>query len=462
MPIMKAYVFPHPPLAVPAVGRGQEGQIEQTLAALDEAARDMAALGPDTIIFISPHGTVYADYFHIAPGNRASGDLSRFRAAAERFGAVFDTGLIAAIEKQAAVEGIPAGTLGATGQDLDHGVTVPMWFINRHMDAYQSICVSPSGLEKTMHYRLGQAMAAALKDSEKKVVLVASGDLSHKLSAQAPYGHAPEGALFDTAICDIFSTGDFGALLSLEPGICAAAAECGHKPFLILAGCFDQQAVSSRLLSYEGPYGVGYAVAAVTPGGPDHGRNFLAQHEQALLLMAKEQKRGEDAYQALARQSLEHMINNGDLLSMPADLPEELIEQKAGVFVTLYKEGVLRGCIGTILPTADSLAAEIIKNAVSAGLHDNRFEAVSKAELAYLSYKVDVLGHPEDIDGPGELDVKRYGVIVSSGGRRGLLLPNLDGVDTVEEQLKIARNKAGIGEKDKVSLQRFEVIRHES
>ena len=462
MPIIKAYVFPHPPLAVPAVGRGQEKQIEKTLAALSEAARDMAALRPDTIIFISPHGTVYADYFHMAPGSRSSGDLSRFRAPDERFDAVYDTGLMAAIERQAAAKDIPAGTLGAAEKALDHGVMVPMWFINQHIKSYKSICISPSGLERIMHYRLGQAIRAAADDGEKRVLLLASGDLSHKLSATGPYGHAPEGAVFDAAICDIFTTGDFGALLRLEPGLCLAAAECGYNPFLILAGCFDGQAVQSKLLSYEGPYGVGYAVAAVTPNGPDSGRDFLEQYERELLLKAKEQKNGEDAHQALARQSLEYMINNGATLPMPADLPDELISQRAGAFVTLYKEGSLRGCIGTIVATADSLAAEIIKNAVSAGLHDNRFEPVSKAELPYLSYKVDVLGHPEDILGPEALDVKRYGVIVSSGARRGLLLPNLDGVDTVEEQISIARQKAGIGAKDKVSLQRFEVTRHES
>jgi AmmeMemoRadiSam system protein A len=127
----------------------------------------------------------------------------------------------------------------------------------------------------------------------------------------------------------------------------------------------------------------------------------------------------------------------------------------------LHKNGRLRGCIGTIAPTKANVALEIIQNAVSAGLQDSRFEPVNISELPLLTYKVDVLSEPETIAGPEELDVKRYGVIVSSGNRRGLLLPNLDGVDTVDEQVSIARKKGGIPDNAPVNLERFEVIRHE-
>ena len=102
-----------------------------------------------------------------------------------------------------------------------------------------------------------------------------------------------------------------------------------------------------------------------------------------------------------------------------------------------------------------------MRNAVSAGLNDSRFEPVTEAELPYLVYKVDVLAAPEPISSPNELDVKRYGVIVTSGFKRGLLLPNLDGVNTVEEQISIARQKAGISENETIKLERFEVIRYE-
>ena len=138
----------------------------------------------------------------------------------------------------------------------------------------------------------------------------------------------------------------------------------------------------------------------------------------------------------------------------------EMTERKAGVFVTLHIGENLRGCIGTISPVRSCIADEIRANGVSACSRDPRFNPVRPDELPLITYSVDVLGDAEDIDSEDELDVKRYGVIVTNGDRRGLLLPDLDGVDTVADQVAIARSKAGIGPREPVSLQRFEVVRH--
>ena len=138
-----------------------------------------------------------------------------------------------------------------------------------------------------------------------------------------------------------------------------------------------------------------------------------------------------------------------------------MYSRRAGVFVSLKEEGRLRGCIGTIAPVRGSIAEEIIENGISAAAKDPRFHAVEPEELDRLEYSVDVLGETEKIDSPEKLDVKRYGVVVSRGYRRGLLLPDLEGVDTVEEQIGIARRKAGIPEDaEDIRLERFEVVRH--
>lgn len=163
---------------------------------------------------------------------------------------------------------------------------------------------------------------------------------------------------------------------------------------------------------------------------------------------------------ALAIASYEHHVRTGKQLERPMDLPEELLNRRAGVFVTLHMDGDLRGCIGTIAPTTACIADEIIQNAVSASAHDPRFPPVRASELPRIECSVDVLDEPEDIQGVEELDVIHYGVIVSRGRRRGLLLPNLDGVDTVEDQVDIARRKAGIGPNEPVALQRFRVVRY--
>ncbi len=137
-----------------------------------------------------------------------------------------------------------------------------------------------------------------------------------------------------------------------------------------------------------------------------------------------------------------------------------MYETQAGVFVSIKKDGGLRGCIGTIRAVQASVAEEIIQNAISAATEDPRFSPVLKEELPWLSLSVDVLGDAERIDSEDALDVKRYGVIVTNGSRRGLLLPNLDGVDTAAEQVAIAKRKAGILEHENVLLERFEVVRH--
>ena len=141
-------------------------------------------------------------------------------------------------------------------------------------------------------------------------------------------------------------------------------------------------------------------------------------------------------------------------------MPSDGYEQRAGAFVSIHKNGALRGCIGTILPTCETLADEIMQNAISAGTADPRFPAIEEEELESLEISVDVLNKPEPIDSAFQLDVKKYGVIVTSGRKRGLLLPNLDGVDTIEDQIAIACRKAGISEDEAYSLERFEVVRH--
>lgn len=167
-----------------------------------------------------------------------------------------------------------------------------------------------------------------------------------------------------------------------------------------------------------------------------------------------------DPYVQLAIKSLESYIRDKKVLDTPTDLPEEMLKTKAGAFVSIHEKGQLRGCIGTIGPTCENVAEEIIQNAISASTRDPRFRPIEPEELEFLEVNVDVLSAPEDIPSLDYLDVKKYGVIVSCGRRRGLLLPDLDGIDDVETQVAIAMQKGGISYDEEIRLQRFEVIRH--
>jgi len=168
----------------------------------------------------------------------------------------------------------------------------------------------------------------------------------------------------------------------------------------------------------------------------------------------------ESAYVRLAREAIENYIKHEKIIAPPLDLPKEMINQKAGVFVSLKKFGNLRGCIGTFMPTQENIAQEIIKNAISAAIEDPRFSSVNATELEELTISVDILSAPEEVDDISHLDPKKYGVIVSSDYKKGLLLPDLKGVDTAGEQVDIARRKAGIYPDEKVKLHRFEVKRY--
>ena len=461
MPILAGFMVPHPPMIVPAVGRGGEKQIEKTTRAYEQTADEIAALAPDTIIITSPHSVMYADYFHISPGKKAVGDFGRFRAAQVRFEEEYDSELVSEIADLARAEGFPAGVMGERDKRLDHGTMVPLYFIRRRYTAGKIVRIGLSGLPLTEHYRLGQMIRKAVDRLGRRAVFVASGDLSHKLQDYGPYGFAEEGPEYDARIMDVCSRAAFGELFDFDEAFCDRAAECGHRSFVIMAGAFDGLAVKAEQLSHEDVTGVGYGICTFYPGGPDEERHFLSQHLEELSKKLSAARAAEDPYVQLARKTVENYILHRVMIEVPEDLPSELYTRRAGAFVSIHEHGKLRGCIGTIAPVQDSLAQEIIANAVSASTRDPRFDAIRADELPWLEISVDVLGEAEPVSSAAELDVRRYGVIVTKGRKRGLLLPDLDGVDTVEQQIAIAKSKAGIAEWDKkVELQRFEVVRH--
>jgi AmmeMemoRadiSam system protein A/AmmeMemoRadiSam system protein B len=460
MPVLGAFIVPHPPLIVPEVGKGEERKIIRTIEGYKEIARRIAGLNPDTIIVTSPHSVMYSDYIHVSPGKQASGSFARFSARQVSFKVRYDEDFVKELEKAADKEGINAGTLGERDPSLDHGTMVPLYFINHEMKDYKLVRIGISGLSVAEHYAFGKCITRTADKLGRNIVFVASGDLSHKLKSEGPYGYAPEGVQFDKEITEAMAKGDFYKFMTFNSAFCEAAAECGLRSFIIMAGALDGRKVKPELLSYEGPFGVGYAVSAYEISDNDESRCFDKIYMEEQLSIARERQKGEDEYVRLARYSLETYIKSGKYASLPNDLPSEMTDKRAGVFVSLKKYGELRGCIGTISPVTGSIAKEILRNAVSAGVEDPRFPPVKERELKDLVYSVDVLSPAEPISSPDELDVKRYGVIVSSGRKRGLLLPNLEGVDTVEQQLSIAKRKAGIYDNEKVSLERFEVVRH--
>ncbi|MBO4927858.1 MAG: AmmeMemoRadiSam system protein A [Clostridiales bacterium] len=492
MPILASFMVPHPPMIVPAVGRGSEKQVMETTSAYEQVAREIAALQPETVIVTSPHATMYSDYFHISPGRKALGSFGYFRAPEVKFTEAYDEDLVDAISGIAYDEGFPAGTMGDREPELDHGTMVPLYFIEKEYKDFKLVRIGLSGLPLVDHYRLGIFISRAVEQTGRRAVIVASGDLSHKLQDYGPYGFAKEGPEYDAKIMDVMGRAAFGELLDFDEVFCDRAAECGHRSFVIMAGAWDGRRVRAKTLSHQDVTGVGYGICTFYPEGAnedanamdpssslgakstvsDPSRQFLKLHLESKEKELRAQIEASDAYVRLARMTIEKYIRTGEKVRVPenldvlrnpgdSEIPEELLTTRAGAFVSIHKQGKLRGCIGTIGPTAKNLAKEIVNNAISASTRDPRFDPIREDELQWLEINVDVLMEPEIIESRDQLDVKHYGVIVSTkDGRRGLLLPDIDGVDDVDDQVAIAMSKGGIQPHEKYELQRFEVIRH--
>ena len=460
MSVIGAFMVPHPPLLVEEVGHRREQSIANTIEAYQKAAKRIKEWKPDTIVLTTPHGVMYSDYFHISPGLSAKGDFGQFGASGVQIQTEYDWEFTGALCERLDEADFPGGMLGEKDKSLDHGTMVPLYFINQEYSDYKLVRISLSGQSLLAHYTLGQYIKQTAEELNRRIVFIASGDLSHKLKEEGPYGFDFSGPEYDERLMKAMGSGDFMELFHFKESFCRQAAECGHRSFVIMAGALDKTQVSARSLSYEGPFGVGYGICEFQCGKEDTGRNFGEQHLKEKMNEIENRRRNEDAYVRLARRSLESFVIGKCTIEIPENTPEELINSRAGVFVSIKKDGILRGCIGTTAPTKNCIAREIISNAISAGVHDPRFDPIQPEELEELVYSVDILGSTEKISSPEELSVSRYGVIVSNGGRRGLLLPNLDGITTVDEQIAIARQKAGIGKNEEVSLERFEVVRH--
>ncbi|BAK44510.1 AmmeMemoRadiSam system protein A [Eggerthella sp. YY7918] len=466
MSIVAAYVVPHPPLIVPSVGRGEEAGIQDTIDAYREVARRIARHAPDTIVVVSPHAPLYRDCFHISTGDGARGDMGQFGAWETSMNVVYDGGFATSVTACSRKHEVPVCGSGMRDGALDHATFVPLWFVNEVYEGYRLVRIGLSGLSKEAHRVIGRCVAEAASDLNRRTVFIASGDLSHKLKADGPYGFAPEGPVFDHALVDLLDAGDLEGLFTFDDAFLEAAAECGLGSFQIMAGALEGLPCTHELLSYEGPFGVGYAVAAFEVKGAQGDGAVDAKVDRRIDERAAADEFANEAavdpYVALARESVEGYVRTGSLIARPSSLPPELTDERAGVFVSLHKGGELRGCIGTIAPTTGCVADEIIRNGVAAASEDPRFMPVRADELDELSYSVDVLFTPMPISSADELDPQRYGVIVTKGMRRGLLLPNLEGVDTVADQVAIAKRKAGIDPADTdVELERFEVVRHD-
>ena len=464
--ILAGYLSPHPPIIISEIGLGEEREAQNTIEGVKALAKDIKEKSPSTIIIITPHGPLFSDAISISIDENLKGDFGKFGHGNIKLSFKNNINLVYKIIENSLRQGITIAQINDEfardydiENELDHGVLVPLYFVDKEYKDFKLIHITYGLLSPRDLYKFGQIVKNIIEESNEDAVVIASGDLSHKLSNKGPYSYSPYGKVFDERIVEILKDVDMKSLVTFDLSLGESAGECGLRSLMIMAGVLDGYELKSEVFSYEGPFGVGYCTAKLDVVGEKE-MNLIEKIVEEEKRKIKDIREKEDEYVRLARMSLEHYINTGEYMQFPNNLSPELISERKPVFVTIKKNGMLRGCIGSTEAREKNIATEIIKYAVNAGMKDPRFESISKEELDDLIYSVDVLEKPEPITSKGELNTTKYGVIVNKGFRTGLLLPNIEGVDTVDEQVQIALRKAGIRESENYSMERFEVIRH--
>ena len=450
---------PHPPLIIPEVGRNELSRVQQTVAGMERLSRRVRDAAPGCLILITPHGPMLREGIAVPAEPRLEGDFGDFGAPGVKVFLETDAALLEHLQRETEGESLrpvilAAGDRRLRRRPLDHGAGVPLYYLQQAGVSVPGLHITYTFAPNRALYRFGQALRRAVEARGLPAAVVASGDLSHRLIPGAPAGYNPRGAEYDRLLIELLREGRVEDILALDEELVEEAGECALRSFLIALGMLSGETFQTEIFSYEGPFGVGYLVAELRPAAAGSGSAPSAEEETA---GEKSNAPGDPVL--LARQALLHYLEHGRPPAPPEPLPAEL-SPRAGAFVSLKKGGELRGCIGTVEPVRRSLAEEIIMNAVSAGVRDPRFEPVRLEEIDELTFSVDVLMPPERIESPAELDPGKYGVLLRCGHRSGLLLPDLEGIDTAAEQIAIARRKAGIGPHEPVELYRFEVRRY--
>ena len=490
--VVFAGIAPHPPIMVPEVGREASAEVRNSIDAMAELTARVIRSGAETVILISPHAPLESQAFVAYDGPQLYGDFANFRAPAAAVSAEMDDELLTEITRAAAEVNLV--TLRIRGRDLDHGTTVPLYFLQRNGWSGRVVALGYSFLSNEDHVRFGKCIRAAVDKLGRPVALIASGDLSHRLKPEAPAGFNPQAHLFDEEVVDAIRSCSTIRIVEMDQELRRMAGECGYRSMLVAIGAGEGLDQSCEVFSYEAPFGVGYLVAQLfkselpiagsadilsaertqraqnksvpTAGSADVSsaqREERAQNESVPSASAGGPRSQVDGAElpALARKVIETLVTTGEVITTPEN-PSDLLNARAACFVSIKTStGDLRGCIGTIEPAKDTLAEELIANAVSAATHDPRFSPVRADELPALKYSVDVLSPPEPTT-IEKLDPNVYGVIVedAKGIRKGLLLPHLEGIDTAARQVEIASRKAGIPTGSEVRLWRFRAERY--
>lgn len=463
MALLKGYLMPHAPAFIDSIGGDRLHQVTATRDAMYQVADEIERLKPDLIIVISPHGPIFSDAIAIYDQDNYFGNFKAFGEYSLGYNFIKEQDFINNFKRYNQQERGDFYCLSESQfksfkvqTKLDHGILVPLHFIYERYKNFKLIAMSYGSFSYHRLMKNGELLGDFIHQIDKKVVVIASGDMSHALKDSGPYEYHEDGEKFDQEIKTKLAQNKPYEIFKFPYEIIENAKECGLRSYALLMGVMNQYQIESKVVSYEAPFGVGYLVASldiVSESDDDEveqlSRYFIHRHEEV--------RKNENDIVIFARRVIEAfvttgkrptVISKGETLTINGQTLtcgtfKQMSQIKRGCFVSLHMDGSIRGCIGTIGATESNVLYEISKNAVASCSKDNRFNPVDLEELDRLEIKVDVLSELRPIESLKDLNPRTLGVVVRKGYKQGVLLPDLDGINTVEQQIEIASQKGG-------------------
>lgn len=450
MSVIKNYILPHPPMMIPQIGKGEEVKLESTIRAISNVMDEIAQIKPETVVIISDKAPYYSDYIHMFSKGKKSGDLSEFGAKEIDFTAEYDIKLQKNIDKIAKNFAFPGGLDKADYAKIDYATIIMLYFLAQKYVEFNIVNIGLSNLSLNDHYTMGKIIKRAADELDRKVVCIAACDTGRDADFTKEFIDILENNpndIFKEELQDTFLQFDIAKALAMLNGTFGDLN--GEK----------NNTLKTDVINFENPFEVGYLVASIQ-ANQDGSSDIIVKDE------SKYEK--EDECIKLARNAVETFLQTKDIV-----LAEELIngeselyKEKAAVFVSIYNNDNIRGCIGSFTPIQKDIANEVVANAINAATRDVRFMPVTAKEIKNLSFVIDVIKKEKSVDFLEELDVKKYGVIITSKeGKKGIILPNQIQIDSVDIQLSILKKQVGLPEdaafKVDFELTKFEIERHQ-
>lgn len=444
--IVFAGLMPHAPVLVPSVAKELHAQVRRTLSALANAARHALAARPDTVLLISPHAPRSPHAFGLWQTPQLRGSFEQFGSDEDHVDLPLDRAFTDRLENEASRRGLP--TWRISGKALDHGAAVPLAYLSAAGWTGPTVVVSLNqpgggGLEE-----FGQAIAVTAEALGRRLAVIASGDLSHRLTASAPGGFHADGSRFDHTFIELLQSGTPGELRHLDPVLRDHASEDAVDSTRVALAAAGNTTPGRTVLSYEGPFGVGYGVAILFEDQATDPMVTAATAVHPMLSHPADLPR-------VARCAVLAQLNHDP--DTPPFTAAGALATPRPVFVTLRRlNDQLRGCQGSETSTRCDLVQETWHQARRAAFEDSRFPPLRAEDLSRVRFSVSLLGPLEPVTSLAELNPARHGILVTgSGGHHALLLPALKGIDTPAEQLRAAKHKAGLRPEDTVDIRRF-------